>query len=40
MSAETNRYLQKKIGIQVAEAGYRYKPLGLVPHLGEVPRQI
>ena len=27
-------------GIQVAEAGYRYKPLGLVPHLGEAHRQI
>ena len=27
-------------GIQVAEAGYRYQPLGLVPHLGETHRQI
>ena len=26
--------------IQVAEAGYRYEPLGLVPHLGEAHRQI
>ena len=27
-------------GIQVAQAGYRYEPLGLVPHLGEAHRQI
>ena len=27
-------------GLQVAEAGYRYKPLSLVPHLGEAHRQI
>ena len=27
-------------GIQVAEAGYRYEPIGLVSHLGEALRQI